>query len=99
MGERDTEKNGRIYLSNLLSNLYFLSSDTLGRLIEEMNASNMMFYIRALPTIIQVEHFRLGSIIEKISGNFIPYLLSIITTVLLKLLYFHLVGAIVSMCD
>jgi hypothetical protein len=50
-----------------------------------MNASNMMFYIRALPTIIQVEHFRLGSIIEKISGNFIPYLLSIITTVLLKL--------------
>lgn len=64
---------------------YLVKSDTLGRLIEERKTRDMMFYIRALPTIILVEHFTLGYIIEKISGNFIPYLLSIITTVLLKL--------------
>jgi hypothetical protein len=57
----------------------------LGKLIEEMKARDMMFYNRVLPTIILVEHFRLGSIIEKISGNFTPYLLSIIKNVLLKL--------------
>jgi hypothetical protein len=52
--ERETEKNGRIYVSNL----YFLSSDTLGRLIEEeMKAKEMVLYIRALPTIILIEHF------------------------------------------
>ena len=65
----ETEKNGRSYVSNR----YILSSYTLGRLIEEMKARDMIFYIRALPTIILVEYFRLGSIIEKISGNFIPY--------------------------
>lgn len=67
---------------------YLVKSDTLGRLIEERKTRDMMFYIRALLTIILVEHFTLGYIIEKISGNFIPYLLSIITTVLLKLYSF-----------
>jgi hypothetical protein len=50
-----------------------------------MKALDMIFYIRALTAIILAEHFRLGSTMEKISDNFIPYLLSIITTVLLKL--------------
>ena len=83
----EAEKNGRIYVSNP----YVLSSDTLGRLKEQMKARDMIFYIRALTTIILAEHFRhfrLGSIIEKISDNFIRYLLSIITTVLLKLYSF-----------
>jgi hypothetical protein len=80
----EAEKNGRIYVSNT----YVLLSYTLGRLIEQMKALDRIFYIRALTTIILAEHFRhfrLGSIMEKISDNFIPYLLSIITTVLLKL--------------
>jgi hypothetical protein len=62
-----------------------LLSYTLGRLIEQMKARDIIFYIRALTAIILAEHFRLGSTMEKISDNFIPYLLSIITTVLLKL--------------
>jgi hypothetical protein len=56
-----------------------------------MKARDMIFYIRALTTIIlaeQFRHFRLGSIMEKISDKIIAYLLSIITTVLLKLYSF-----------
>lgn len=63
-----------------------------------MKARDIIFYIRALTAIILAEHFRLGSTMEKISDNFIPYLLSIITTVLLKL-QFYFAGAILSLCE